>query len=81
MFTLRLNPTVKQVRLWNTDDIDDPEVGTILGRSHGWYGNDDRIEIVQRIKLWRFISGNEKFDAAYWLGRLENKPERELAPA
>ncbi|MCC7191293.1 MAG: phytanoyl-CoA dioxygenase family protein [Phycisphaeraceae bacterium] len=75
MFKVRLNPMVRQLRLWNTDDLDNPEIDGILGRSHGWYGNDDRIEIVQRIKLWRFITGNEKFDAGYWLGRLENKPE------
>ena len=34
MYKLRLNPTVRQLRLWNTDDIDDPEVtATLLQRA------------------------------------------------
>jgi len=74
MFKLRLNPTVRQLLLWNTDDMDDPQLGGILGQSHGWYGNDERIEVVNRIRLWRFITGNDKFDLAYWMGRLENEP-------
>lgn len=76
MFKLRLNPTVKQVRLWNTDDLNDPEVNKILFRNHKWYGNDDRLEYAQRIKFWRFLTGDETFDANYWLTRIENTPER-----
>lgn len=82
MFKLRLNPTVKQVRLFNTDDVNDPEIGSIFNGNHGWYGGSEgRLEIVNRIKLWRYLTGNEKFDSALWLGRLENKPENVLQPA
>ena len=38
MFKLRLNPTVKQCRLWNTTDMNNPEINKILGTNHGWYG-------------------------------------------
>ena len=79
MFKLRLNPTVKQVRLWNTDDIDDTEVRNQLSADHGWYGNEVRLEQVNRIKLWRFLTGDEKFDLGYWMGRLENQPEKLLS--
>ena len=79
MFKLRLNPTVKQCRLWNTADVDDPEIGKILGTNHGWYGNEVRLEVVNRIKFWRFLTGNDSFDVSYWLSRLENTPEAELA--
>lgn len=79
MFKLRLNPTVKQCRLWNTTDLDDPEIGKALGTNHGWYGNEVRLEVVNRIKFWRFLTGNESFDVSYWLSRLENTPETELA--
>ena len=75
MFKLRLNPTVRQMRLWNTDDIDDSLVPGLLGKNHKWYGNDVRLEFVNRIKFWRFLTGNEHFDMGYWLSRLENIPE------
>ena len=80
MFKLRMNPMVRQLRLWNTDDIDDPAIPGILGKNHGWYGGggEDRLEIVQRIKQWRFLVGDEKFDVGYWMGRLENMPENVL---
>ena len=75
MFKLRLNPTVRQLLLWNTDDLDDPQIPGILSRNHGWYGNDDRLEYINRIKFWRFLTGNERYDLHYWLTRLENSPE------
>jgi hypothetical protein len=81
MFKIRLNPTVRQLLLWNTDDLDDPQIPNILFRNHRWYGNDDRLEYANRIKLWRFLIGDENFDAHYWLTRIENKPERIAAHA
>jgi hypothetical protein len=79
MFKLRINPTVRQLRLWNTDDLEDPEIERNLFRNHRWYGNDDRLEYVNRIKLWRFLTGNERYDGHYWLTRIENQPERVAA--
>lgn len=78
MFKLRLNPTVRQLRLWNCegDEYCSPEVARILHRNHGWYGNDDRLEFVNRIRFWRFLTGDDRYDASYWLTRVENKPER-----
>jgi hypothetical protein len=78
MFKLRLNPKVRQLRLWNTDDLSEPEVIQNLTIDHGWYGNEVRIEHVNRIRFWRFLTGDEKFDFAYWMGRLENMPENVL---
>ena len=90
MFKLRLNPTVRQLRLWNTDDLDeeyrkhreifvrrqpDASVQDILGRLEPWFeAASGRLEIVNRIKLWRFLTGDEDFDVNYWLSRLENMP-------
>ena len=78
MFKLRLNPTVRQLRLWNTDDLDDSAIHGIIGRHHRWYGNEVRLEQVNRIKFWRFLIGDDKFDHAYWMSRLENMPENIL---
>lgn len=78
MFKLRLNPTVRQRLLWNTEDLNDSQIPGILFRNHGWYGNDDRLEYAQRIKFWRFLTGDARYDAHYWLTRIENTPERVL---
>ncbi len=90
MFKLRLNPVVRQLRLWNTDDLADDyaapkeihsgfprtdDVQGILSKQEPWFeAAAGRLEIVNRIKLWRFLSGDETFDVHYWLGRLENQP-------
>lgn len=90
MFKVRLNPTVRQLRLWNTDDLDDDykapkeihagkhkegEIQTILSQQEPWFeAASGRLEIVNRTKLWRFLTGDENFDVHYWLTRLENKP-------
>ena len=81
MFKLRLNPTVRQMCLWNTDDINDSSIPGILSRNHKWYGNEVRLEIVNRIKFWRFLIGDDKFDVGYWLSRLENLPQNALEAA
>ncbi len=90
MFKLRLNPAVRQLRLWNTQDLEagyqsqreiytrgarDGGVQDILSRREPWFeAASGRLEIVNRIKLWRFLTGDSEFDVHYWLGRLENKP-------
>ena len=75
MFKVRLNPTVRQVKLWNTDDLSDPEVPRILGKGYPWYeAASGRLEIVNRSKFWRYLTGDDTYDTAYWLTRLENSP-------
>ena len=75
MFKLRVNPTVRQKLLWDTADLKTADVGSALFRNHRWYGNDDRLEYAQRIKLWRFLVGDDTWDTHYWLTRVENRPE------
>jgi hypothetical protein len=89
MFKIRLNPRVKQIRLWNTSDLDamdghnkplfvaamteNEDVQTIFERQEPWFENaTGRLEIVNRIKLWRYLTDNAAFDGHYWLTRLEN---------
>ena len=94
MYKIRLNPTVRQLRLWNTDDLDDDtsahqpifagekrnDVQAILAKLEPWYeAGDGRLEIVNRVLLWRFLTGDEDFDVHYWLTRLENMPENRLS--
>jgi hypothetical protein len=81
MFKLRLNPTVRQMRLWNTEDLDDPKVNEILGSAHAWTGMEHRLEYINRIKFWRFLLGDESFDLNYWMSRIENMPEDDRVAA
>lgn len=90
MYKIRLNPRVRQLRLWNTDDLpanyNKPiftretnaieDIQTILGRQEPWFEDaGGRLEVVNRVKMWRFLTGDNNFDVHYWLTRLENMPE------
>lgn len=60
----------------NRQGSDEENLYSILTRREPWYENSTgRLEIVNRTKFWRFLSGDDKFDTQYWLTRLENKPE------
>lgn len=90
MFKVRLNPTERQLRLWNMDDLDESysapqeihagkhkegEIQTILSQREPWFeAASGRLEIVNRIKLWRYLTGDDNFDVHYWMSRLENVP-------
>ena len=91
MFKIRLNPTVRQQRLWDTSDLpedlaqrpifhvkgrrDPDHIHSILTRGERWFENDTgRIEYINRIRFWRFLLGDESFDADYWATRVENEP-------
>ncbi len=76
MFKIRFNPTVRQLRLWNTDDIDDPGVIKELTASFGWlHANEGRLELVNRAKLWRVLTGDQLFDLDYYLTREQLRPQ------
>ena len=92
MFKIRLNPAVRQRRLWNTADLTERDyaqrpifhvkserapdhIHSILTRPEKWFENDTgRIEYINRIRLWRFLLGDDSFDADYWATRVENEP-------
>jgi hypothetical protein len=73
MLKLRLNPSRPQTRAWDTRDLHDPEVARILSRDHRWYGHEVRLEIVNRVHLWRYLVDDPRFDVDYWLTRVENQ--------
>ncbi len=93
MFKIRLNPRVRQCRLWNTADMaaqmarepissaragagSEETLFSILAQREPWYENaDGRLELINRIRFWRFLTGDQSFDLHYWLTRLENQPE------
>ncbi len=89
MYKIRLNPRVRQVRLWNTADFGDvhndpsdhtfatmrfDSVAHVLRGMQPWQqGHEARLELVQRARLWRYLSGDNHYDADYYLTRLEQR--------
>jgi hypothetical protein len=81
MFKIRLAASEPQRQLFDTRDIADPQVARILSREHQWAGSDSRLEIIHRARLWRLLTGDPDVDIDYYLGRLENCPQREVPRA
>ncbi|MFC4947935.1 phytanoyl-CoA dioxygenase family protein [Pseudonocardia sp. GCM10023141] len=80
MFKIRFNPTVRQVRLWNTDDLHDERVAAELNTRFDWYENaTGRLEIYNRVKLWQALTGDDTADPDYWVTRVSNRPRRVVA--
>ncbi|MGW2518937.1 phytanoyl-CoA dioxygenase family protein [Streptomyces sp. NPDC001617] len=75
MYKIRFNPTVPQVRLWDTADLHDPAVREELRRTFAWYEPaTGRLEVHNRIRLWRLLSADPDFDIEYWATRISNRP-------
>jgi Phytanoyl-CoA dioxygenase (PhyH) len=85
---LRLNPTQRQLRLWDTSDLaarnaandhmfsrTDPEtVASKLRGMERWYEPSvHRLETVNRAKLWRYLTGDDSFDVDWYLTRTERR--------
>ncbi len=89
MFKVRLCPTRRQLKLWNVDERPDDGTrpifwtdGTrqrdhlydILTRPEPWFEADTgRLEFINRVRFWRYITGDDRFDADYWVTRIENE--------
>lgn len=90
MFKVRINPSRTQVRQFDLDTLKPQaqqrpifylkgplpqSVEQILMTPEPWFEQDTgRLEFVNRIKLWRYLTGDPGYDADYWLTRLENNP-------
>ena len=90
MGKLRLNPTEPQVRLWNTSDVDErtdatdhifarthqSNTGALLRGGEPWYEpGSHRLEIVNRARLWRYLTDDPTFDIDWYLTRTEQRVE------
>ncbi|MFD4407955.1 phytanoyl-CoA dioxygenase family protein [Streptomyces sp. NPDC058476] len=78
MFKIRFNPTVRQRRLWDTSDLGDPRVAEELATTFPWYEPAAaRLEVYNRVLLWRSLTGDGSFDLDHWMTRVSNRPRRE----
>jgi len=89
MHKIRLNPRVSQQRRWNVEDLAaihndasdhvfatmrHDSVGNILRKMQPWQiGHEARSELVQRARLWRYLTGDATYDVDYYLTRLEGR--------
>ena len=94
MFKIRMNPSAPQVRRFDLSILPAqpaerpiffvkrflPEsVEAILMTPEPWFEQDTgRLEFVNRIKLWRHLTGDPGYDTDYWLTRLENPARARL---
>ena len=50
-------------------------MATLLTTPEPWFEQDTgRLEYVNRIRLWRYLSEDDAFDVDYWMTRLETGP-------
>jgi hypothetical protein len=60
---------------WTDGAPEEDHLHTILTTPEPWFEYDTgRLEYINRIRLWRYLLGDEHFDADYWLTRIENEP-------
>jgi hypothetical protein len=89
LYKVRLNPTQPQVKLWNTDDLDelhnDPSdhfyarmqpdsVAQTFRTWFPWQGvAEHRNNQTQRARLWRYLTGDDSYDVDHYLTRLAGR--------
>ena len=78
MFLARFNPRVPQVRTWNMDNLDQEKVAELMLRGHAWMGGEHPLEWVNRIRQWRYMSGDHEFDFMGYAKRIHNAFEADI---
>ena len=67
---------------WQRTARSGDDLADILCEYQPWYEADTaRLEFINRIRLFRYLLGDDSFDADYWLTRLEFPPERRIEGA
>ena len=89
MFKVRLKATEKQELLWDperkykplpnralywTDESKEITINDILMQSYQWQEADThRLDKINKIKFWRYLTGNKNLDIDYWMTRIEKE--------
>lgn len=59
---------------WTSPQQANDPIHQILTQPEPWFEADTgRLEYVNRVRFWRYLLGDESFDADYWLTRVENE--------
>lgn len=60
---------------WSDPNYRTDPVQEILMSTQPWFEADTgRLELLNRVRFWRYLLGDKNFDADYWLTRIENDP-------
>lgn len=89
MYKIRLNPTRPQVLRWDTRDLADRQsapndhifatfdterIGMTLRHREAWMGEQDhRLELIARAELWRYLTGDDRFDLDWYRTRVDRR--------
>ena len=59
---------------WTSGETNENQLHGILTKPEPWFEADTgRLEYINRVRFWRYITGDDKFDADYWVTRIENE--------
>jgi hypothetical protein len=83
MFKVRINPRVDQVRLWDTSDLELPEIRQAISKMFAtpepWFEQPTGLlEQVNRVVLWRYLTGDDGFDVHHRVSRLADRSQPRL---
>ena len=89
MYKIRLDPTRPQVRRWDTSDLaarqsaphdhifatfDSGRIAMTLRHREAWMGEQDhRLELMARVALWRYVTGDKAFDLDWYHTRIDRR--------
>lgn len=58
---------------WTDPSREDPVANRLMALEPWFEADTGRLELLNRLKLWRYITGDAKADVDYWLTRIENE--------
>ena len=58
---------------WTDPSHKDPVADHLMALEPWFEADTGRLELINRLKLWRYITGDPKADVDYWLTRIENE--------
>lgn len=60
--------------MFATLHTDGPTVASELRRAHPWtQGGQDRLDVIQRVRLWRYLADDHDFDVDWYTTRTERR--------
>jgi len=67
------NPPARPI-FWTDGQPDAAHLHEVLTTPEKWFELDTgRLEYINRVRFWRYITGDNNFDADYWVTRIENE--------
>lgn len=58
---------------WTGLGQNEDSLAAVLMRPEPWYEADTgRLELINRVHFWRYLTDDPDFDADYWVTRIEN---------